>query len=80
MQSGQLFICMKSQKNKKNVFEVLKASTLRLCNRKKKKKKKVLMKFFFFFFDKVIFDPLKFLKNIIYYSPLKMMKNGTNVG
>ena len=38
------------------------------------------MKFFIFFFDKVIFDPLKFVKKIVYDSPLKMMKNGTNVG
>ena len=48
--------------------------------RKKKKKKKSVDEIFFFFFYKVIFDLLKFLENIIYDSPLKMMKNGTNVG
>ena len=41
---------MKSQKNKKNVFEVLKASALRLYEKKKKKKKKSADEIFLFFF------------------------------
>ena len=57
MESGQLFICMKSQKNKKNVFEVLKASALRLYIYIFIKKKKSVDEIFFFFFGKVIFDP-----------------------